>query len=349
MSIQSIRAALLEEVILHLLGKLGYSTIESPSGDPQLRSGGAGLELQGRGGWHQMDALASLDASPPFVYPLRLIVEAKCYRDRSTIGVEVVRNIVGVLKDISENCVSHSLDNFEGQLIQPARFNYVAALFSTSGFTKPAIRYAVAHQVFLIQYKRVHLFKPVIDAIRSLNKQHFKAKMLAGAKSTLRARSCARSIFSGDDDPQSEVLSIRGQELISTIAELLSKIGGSYFGMLQGRWPIHLLSRKPIPECHFETSDTLECRVYGLHGNRWSFVPLIGSDGDPDWFRLEFDLPLEIASMIRDLGDDRVAIAGAKKSHFSYIALTGIIGGVRRQVKLTLNEEWIENYIQRYS
>ena len=104
-NISQVRGALLEEAVLYLLGKTGYDVFDHHSSKlgPGLRSGHSGLDVEGRGSWHQIDALAEFSASPAFMYPLRLIVEAKCYRANRPVGIEVVRNSVGVLKDISEN------------------------------------------------------------------------------------------------------------------------------------------------------------------------------------------------------------------------------------------------------
>lgn len=164
-NIPQIRGVLLEEAILYLLEKVGYEIIDvDPTvPDSSLRAGRAGLEVRGRGSWHQIDALASFISSPAFMYPLRLMVEAKCYKKDRPVGIDVARNAVGVLKDISENYFS--MTRRGGSEIQIPRFNYHSAIFSTSGFTSGAAEYALAHQVFLIQYENVPVIQPLIDAI----------------------------------------------------------------------------------------------------------------------------------------------------------------------------------------
>lgn len=147
--ISQIRGALLEEVVLFLLEKVGYSIIEfDPAQRPEetgLNGGHSGLEVKGRGTWHQIDALATFDYSPAFMYPLRLMVEAKCYK-KDKVGIEVARNAVGILKDISENYFT--LNVRRRNVVQVPRYNYHSAIFSTSGFTSGAVEYSLAHQVF---------------------------------------------------------------------------------------------------------------------------------------------------------------------------------------------------------
>jgi hypothetical protein len=148
--INQTRGAILEEIVLHLLIIVGYRIVSEHEEGVQL--GSSGLEVQGRGDWHQIDGLAAWDRSPSFMYPLRLMVEAKCYAKERRIGIGIVRNAVGVLKDISENYFSKLIDDNE---IRMPRFNYLSAIFSTSQYTENAQRYAVAHQIFLIQYENV--------------------------------------------------------------------------------------------------------------------------------------------------------------------------------------------------
>ena len=128
-TIPQIRGAILEELVLVLLDKAGYRILNENDGD-ELRNGPNGLELQGRGEWHQVDALVSYDFTPAFIYPLRLIVEAKAYDTK--VGIDVIRNAVGVVKDVNENYFTHK--STQGQEYKIRRFNYAYAVFSLNGF-----------------------------------------------------------------------------------------------------------------------------------------------------------------------------------------------------------------------
>jgi hypothetical protein len=92
---------LLEEVLLHLLRGTGYRTVESAGTDPTLQDSNFGLQVRGRGSEHQIDAVADFKIPHPFSHPHRLLVEAKCY-EKGRVGIEVPRNAVGVLKDVTE-------------------------------------------------------------------------------------------------------------------------------------------------------------------------------------------------------------------------------------------------------
>ncbi|MEW8320112.1 MAG: hypothetical protein AB2660_18385 [Candidatus Thiodiazotropha sp.] len=344
-NISQVRGALLEEAVLYLLEKFGYETIEAFSAhrDVSLRGGHSGLEVRGRGSWHQIDALASFRSSPAFMYPLRLMVEAKCYQEHRTVGIEVVRNAVGVLKDISENYFSVPSG---GADVQIPRFNYHSAIFSTSGYTSGAIDYALAHQVFLIQYENVPVITPLIDAIMRFDEGCItRVGKNAISEVRRRYRSAIRDqVYEVD---MQEFITVRGIELINgALVDSLNRIGGSYFGMLQGRWPLHLLTSEPLPAMAFN-SDTVRCHVTGYETGEWKFTPAEFHANENGWFELEFNLPEGIANLVAENWGDREAVANIKQQHFSYIDLSGQIGNIRRSVRLELDQEWINSYIRR--
>jgi len=276
------------------------------------------------------------------MYPLHLMVEAKCYAADRPVGVEVARNSVGVLKDISENYFTYTR---RGETFRGPRYNYTAAIFSTSGFTQGAVEYAVAHQVFLIQYENVPAIQPLIDAIFEFGEDCIN---VLGKQAIAAARGYYRKCLAGGvvgGAPRQ--LTERGIRLLrGPVVEAARAVRGSYFGMLQGQWPLHLLRREPLPPQAFR-SDLVRCRVHGNHRGEWKFVPINIQRGQPGWFELEFSLPPVIAELVEGHWDDPVAVANLKQQHFSFIDLTGVIDGIRRNVRLELDREWIQEYIRR--
>lgn len=347
MELVSIKGAILEELVLHLLKLVGYLPLKVD--DEGTRGGHSGLEVEGRGEWHQIDAAALLDHSPAFMYPLRLLVEAKCYAEHRRIGIDIVRNAVGVLKDISENYFNLKTSSADGSAIdlKAQRYNYQSAIFSTSGYTRGATQYAIAHQIFLIQYERVALLRPVVEGLLDLAEDHFDSILRSAKEVGQKARMYVRALLAGEPLPEHPFSQMGLDHLGFSIIEPLQGIKGSYFGMLQGKWPMHLLAPKPLPAQLFANTDVLKCRVYGRESTSWSFAPVNLEQNDENWFRLEFDLPQEIAELVKIAQGDKVAIADLKKAHFSFISVSGLIGGVRRQVRLELDEDWISSYLQR--
>lgn len=149
------RGYLLEIVLSKLIEINGYDVITKEDNKEIFRRGN-GLNVKGRGGYHQFDTLGRFKFTPPFVFPLRLFIEAKGYESHK-VGIEKVRMGVGILNDINTNYSTVEM-NQEQLSVEKYQYNY--AIFSTSGFTEDARRFAIAHKIHLIdlsghQYDRI--------------------------------------------------------------------------------------------------------------------------------------------------------------------------------------------------
>ncbi len=71
MLLPAVRGVLLKELVLYLLCLVGYRIVKP--GEEGTKLGHSGLEVRGRGEWHQIDVLAAFDKTPAFMYPLRLM------------------------------------------------------------------------------------------------------------------------------------------------------------------------------------------------------------------------------------------------------------------------------------
>jgi len=145
MSMTQTAGYLLEEVVAHLLRSSGYRLLDATDDPDALVVAGNGLRVRGRGAQHQADALGDLDVPIPFSLPVRLFVEAKCVRDRT--GLDVIRNAHGVVHDVNERL--HSSSPEMGDLYR-RRVQYRYSVFSTGGFSEDAQRFALAHQISLV-------------------------------------------------------------------------------------------------------------------------------------------------------------------------------------------------------
>ncbi|MGW7423516.1 hypothetical protein ACWGJB_26350 [Streptomyces sp. NPDC054813] len=139
----ALRGYLLEEALAWLLRHSGYRLLVDERQDrAELTGAGGALRVRGRGAVHQVDVLGEFAFTPAFSLPIRLFLEAKYYREKCRL--EVVRNAHGVLHDVNENFMDH-----EGTRPR-RRYQYTYALFSANGFTPEAQRYALAHQISLV-------------------------------------------------------------------------------------------------------------------------------------------------------------------------------------------------------
>lgn len=138
-----LRGYLLEEALAWLSRNAGYRLLAHEDQDPEeLGMKRGGLCVRGRGADHQVDVLGEFSLTPAFSLPVRLFMEAKFYSKKC--GLDVVRNAHGVIHDVNENFVCRSGSR------PRRRYQYAYALFSASGFTKPAQDYALAQQISLV-------------------------------------------------------------------------------------------------------------------------------------------------------------------------------------------------------
>lgn len=157
-----VRGYLLEIVLSKLIEINGYDVIKVADGN-EIITKANGLNLRGRGGFHQFDTLGKFRITPPFVYPLRLFVEAKFYSE-TKVGIDRVRMGVGILEDVNTN---YSTVEMNAEELAVEKYQYHYAIFSTSGFTEAAQRFAIAHKIHLIDLSGDE-YRCIIDLIRQI-------------------------------------------------------------------------------------------------------------------------------------------------------------------------------------
>lgn len=146
---EALQGYILEEMLAYLIRNTGYRLLVDDVQDPQeLGWERNGLVVKGRGAVHQVDVLGELMWIPAFTFPLRLFVEAK-FREEKT-GISIVRNAVGAMLDINQNNLPQSTRTNGGNPQLRPKYQYVGAIFSTSGFSQPAMDMALAHGISLV-------------------------------------------------------------------------------------------------------------------------------------------------------------------------------------------------------
>lgn len=153
------RGYIFESEIWRLLEKSGYVGVTSK-------------KLKGRGASHQIDAYGRLSVPTPFIYPIRLLCEAKCYTN--SIGLPSIRSFFGVIKDISENYFIGASNDKN----TPYRFTDVGCYFSSSSFTSDAQNFAWAHNIFLVSFNNIEILNPIIDRIGEFVKSFSNLKTI---------------------------------------------------------------------------------------------------------------------------------------------------------------------------
>jgi hypothetical protein len=289
------RGYLLEIVLSKLIEINGYDVIRMAD-NVEIVSRRNGLNVRGRGGFHQFDTLGRFKITPPFVYPLRLFVEAKFY-DSNKVGIDRVRMGVGILEDVNTN---YSTVQMNAEELSIEKYQYHYAIFSTSGFTEDAQRFAIAHKIHLIDLTGDE-YRSIIDLIREiverLNNRFPDGNDNISKKNFSLFKEQFSKVIRG------EISDINGSydnELLNMVYNLKRSIDGKlvYLATANSPYIIPLFSNTDFNETlrnnpHQDIAITWEVS----HPNKWSITSRYNQD-----FKIQFTLPnVLLKYMISDI------------------------------------------------
>jgi len=318
---------ILEYVLAYILQSSGYTIIDNiDSAEPDLTKESNGLNLQGRGAKHQIDVIGNLDWIPAFTFPTRLLIEAK-FKDEK-VGINIVREQIGILADINENYFSANSKN------PKPRYRYVSAVFSASGFTGPAIDLAIAHQIQLIDMSDDAFFE-ILEAVNNFTdevfgeQQNLNKDVVRDIQNLLRKKFFHRDCVDFMDNNHIN-------ELKEVIDNFQSKI---FIGMSQSGFMLLLYSENGDfreyanhhqahdVAIHWNTSDS---------GKLWKIKPVYNDD-----YLLVFKLPRKLHDWIYKTSENIFESAlNEKQKHFSKISIFNKDNdGVHKIFTLKFNKE----------
>ncbi|MCW5769161.1 MAG: hypothetical protein KIT19_10790 [Phycisphaeraceae bacterium] len=331
-----VHGMLLEEAVLFLLRFSGYRPIDAADGSTVFK-GVAGLEVAGRGERHQIDAIADFTIPQPFVNPARLLVEAKFKNGR--VGIETLRNAVGVLKDVSE---------YWGRSNQPGmqpRFHYQYAILASSGFSQNAQRYAVAHDIYLIPFERAKFFRPVLDAIRGVEPvARCDRRLSVELGCTLsELRNKVRGQLRSGLPPEFRGVATLGiAQTLKPVIDAVRQTGFSVLAVAVGRVPLVLT---PAPGVHVEDLEgEIPVRIYWDEAGWY----LRRAEGRREEELFSFDVPEVVLGAY--LNQDRLSPIRALDLKGRELAVIKAIierHGAVRTLTFRLDQEWLEQVRMR--
>lgn len=323
---EQLRGAILEEVVLYLLRRSGYSPLSSTGGDSTIKVGHSGLELRGRGAWHQIDSIADFRVTPPFGNPIRLLVEAKFLSGK--VGLPIIRNSAGVLKDVTENWV---IEPGVRGLPARQRYHYLCAVFSASEFTEPAQQYAYAQDIYLVPLARSTFIAPVIVAIGAVRAVDIAEQVLISQiRGYLRRR-----LLEAESEPEPAQyghLPIAIEALNEVIAACQALRYGA-IAMFGGRFPAFLVAA-PNVDIN-ELPQNVVVRIRWMQDS-WYI------DDSHERRLFSFDLPEELFRLYADARSfDRAGAAEMKGQVMSdFFAYQLGENGVLRVIQFQLDQDW---------
>jgi hypothetical protein len=339
----TMRGYLLEELLAYWIRNTGYRLLVDESQDPdELENLPHGLGVRGRGGTHQVDVLGELAWIPAFTFPLRLIVEAKA-RASGKSGIDDVRNAVGLITDVNQNY--SRIPGASNAALQ--KFAYRYALFSTTGFSRPAADYALAHQLSLVDLSGPE-FSGVVDAARAITELLWRPEpptRAAGYVRDLRANIRAVLGTWPNEMPLPDLSLDRDQwqTVESEIRERAIAIDELFVGMANGPYLVILRSENPLQVIDALDHDPVQ-RVAINWGGReaertqWHIEPWNGLP-----FHLSFTLPAAVAEWVFDPeADTRRRALAFKEQFLSTITIYRYVDRRDRLYRLEFSREEID-------
>lgn len=161
-----------EIFVRDILWYIGFSNVASDK--IYVFDGSAGQMIQGLGEAHNADVLMEPPVQIPFYIPSRLLVECKNYKN--AVGLNIVRNLLGVREDINHFNVVDAQTLIARQKQRRGiaadcyyRHWYQVAVASTSGYTRQAEEFAAAHRMSLIDFCEYPFWSEIKKIIESLN------------------------------------------------------------------------------------------------------------------------------------------------------------------------------------
>ncbi len=238
MTCAQLRGYLFEIFVSIMLEKNGFIKCEFSNGT-QINQQPCELisqdgELQGRGTKHQIDFIGIYERNIPFIYPLRILVECKYYKNG--IYKNVIREFIGVTKDIDENY-------FYNQREERIRFLNIPIVFSATFFHEEAINLAWAHGISTVSYHNIPILKDFLERLDNF------------VNNICRSRNY---IVNADANHAKEMFS--NQFEIPDLQTFL-------FATTEKGLLLNLISNDNYPDELFENTDERSCGIYFLESD----------------------------------------------------------------------------------
>lgn len=365
----SLKGYLLEEVVASLIRNAGYRLLLNPQDDPHdLTSMGNGLQVRGRGGYHQADVLGELIWAPAFGSPIRLFIEAKWRGSgQAKIGIPEVRHAVGILQDVNQVLVTVgapvAADGTSGEDIRGSGrgycYAYRYALCSASGFTAGAQAYALAHQVALLDlsHQDYEFLRDEVDKVGDELHEYLERRAdqnlsgpngLRGStvqsiRSTLRAYLWGRGIR--DVRRTYADVNQRFRRILEPLIEAANNIEELFVGVSATGFVILLKADHPDRMVRHMRADQdpwtdIHWRTEEDGSLAWSIR--VSSD-ETESCNLTFALPEAMLRVLEEQAERRRSAAlDLKEEHFSRITIYRITDTKSMICSLKLSASWLE-------
>ena len=341
---------LLEIVLAKLLKVNGYDLVTSTDNEI-VNLPRNGLNVKGRGGYHQFDSLGTFRITPPFVYPIRLFLEAKFYTNNK-VGIDRVRMGIGILQDVNTN---YSTVEMTSEELKLPKYNYNYAIFSTSGFTDDAQRLAIAHKIYLMDLSSGY-YNWIRDFINQIVDRLFDIN-------GIRGEDISGDIFNGFKEDFSRWINNLSynipyrwfdfdiqQSVVNEFVNQMQKVRSIYIASTKSSQIIAL-----VPNDDEDFRESLRRNPHQEVTITWNEnendVWIVRPTGNYDRYRLTFQLPSVIREYIFDNSANQYESAYDEKIRsFGMLSFIAYLDGVNPTLcTLKFNKEETRILVDRYN
>ena len=335
-----LRGYLLEIVIAKLLYENGFFEItqESPERVRIPRTGF--IEFKGRGGWHQIDCPFDYKNHLPFINPIRLLAEVKFFKGK--IQKNIIRESIGILKDIQENYYANNLID-----IRKNRYTELGVIFSASGFSDESEMLAFAHNIKTISYNNVPLMKEITEQLEFMEERFFRCSdcISEGNQSDFIIQ--FKQLLNVNIDDNTNLLNtfiLRfniPEGLNNALRDLnlsIRVIRSNFIANTSGGALIHFVSENNFPNELFLTNDTQSVQVYyePLPNDSKRFWMIFSEDNQRR--RFYFNPPESLAEAAFWGGE---TVLNEKERYFRTLHISIRVDNVSRNLTLILDSDWL--------
>ena len=232
---------------------------------------------------------------------------------RSAWGV--IRNALGVLRDVGEY--------WRGQ--EEPRFHYQYAVFTDTGFTKPAQSFGYVQDIFLLPLAKASSMADVLTALSGISADDLPP--LAGRRALGRLRREFRTSLGAGDLVQGELA------FAEPLIEAARQVRQALIGMTLNGLPLFLVPARGVDVT------TLSDQVVRIAWDDDSWY--VNSQSGTRLF--SFDLPEQLFDRYAKRGDMTPGRAlNLKEEAFEEIQATVFDGLNARVVRFRLDQDWVE-------
>ena len=326
-----LRGYMFEVVVRVILEHSGFSRVKQADDNKIRMHNENGIEIMGRGTWHQIDCPCISEYKIPFIYDLRILAEVKFYTKE--IQKDKIREYIGTIKDISEN---YFVAN-EASLDNANRYTDIGVYFSANGFQLEAEKLAFAHNIKTVSYRNNRVIDVVKRCIEDLEKDYLCASVLVSKGNRLQFQDVIYNFLKSDSEPINTSewqIPLNAIALFSKMRESIQQIKTSFLGTTITNQFLHFISESPFPNYLFDNTDERYCRIH-YNGNNEFFLEI---DGDASRGKFYFSAPPTLLKMALTGSTE---ILDAKEQHFQAIKVCLRINDIQRSIVLKINPGWI--------